>query len=468
MLPPTDTIAAIATARGTAALAIVRASGPEAVAIADRLVPSKALAEAASHTAHVGFLHAPGADGEPGERLDQVVVTLFRAPASATGEDVVEVSCHGGDVVAQRVLGALLDAGARLARPGEFTERAFLNGKLDLAQAEAVADLIHARSTRAQRAAVAHLAGHYTRELDALRAELLQTAALVELELDFSEEDVAFADRTQLLDLLARGAALLDRLVGSYRLGVLARDGVRVVLAGRPNAGKSTLLNALVGDDRAIVSPTPGTTRDRVEAETEIDGLAFRFVDTAGLRATDDAIEAEGVRRSEAAAARADAVIYLYDVTAGLDAEERAWLDRFAQTHPGVPLRLVANHTDRLDAHPDLAPADLPDGTLALSALRAHDDPAELAPLRAALLDAVRQDADAELSVVVTNERHRRHLAAAREAVARADEAVRAGLSGDLVALDLRAALHEIGAITGAVTNEDVLGAIFSQFCIGK
>src|SRR5690606_20435507 len=319
MTPAADTIAAIATARGRAALAIVRLSGPEAVTIADRHLPARSLAEAASHTAHVGFFTTPD-----GERLDQVVATLFRAPRSATGEDVVEISCHGGDVAPQRILRALLDGGARLARPGEFTERAFLNGKLDLAQAEAVAELIHAQSSLAHRVSLNHLQGRYSDAVGVARDELLQTCALVELELDFAEEDVEFADRAQLERLLDRTAHLLDRLLGSYRLGTLVRDGVRVVIGGRPNAGKSTLLNALVGRDRAIVSPTPGTTRDEIEAEAEIGGLSFRFVDTAGLRETEDAVEAEGVRRAHAAIERSDALLYVYDLTRGLDDEETA------------------------------------------------------------------------------------------------------------------------------------------------
>lgn len=478
MLPPSDTVAAIATARGRAALAIVRLSGPEAFPIADYCFPAKSLAEADSHTAHVGFFTTPG-----GRRIDQVVVTLFRSPRSATGEDVVEISCHGGDVAPQLVLQTLLDAGARLARPGEFTERAFLNGKLDLAQAEAVADLIHAQSSLAHRISMHHLEGRYSDAVADVRRELLQTCALVELELDFAEEDVEFADKAQLEALLARTASLLERLLDSYRLGTLVRDGVRVVIGGRPNAGKSTLLNALVGRDRAIVSPTPGTTRDEIEADVEISGLTFRFIDTAGLRETEDLIEAEGVRRTHSAIDRSDALLYVYDATLGLDDDEIAWLERFTVKHSdtklsgaaqfvdsdseaSVPILIVSNKHDlvSVDAESMLV---LP--TVALSAEQAAADPDVLRGVRSWLVDTVRADlADPEATPVVVNQRHRQHFVRALDSVSNAREALAADASGDTLALDLRAALHDLGAVTGEITNEDVLGTIFSQFCIGK
>jgi tRNA modification GTPase len=473
MVPASDTIAAIATARGRAALAIVRLSGPDAVATADRRFPSKDLAAEGSHTAHVGFFTA--ADGTP---IDQVVVTLFRAPRSATGEDVVEISCHGGDVAPQLVLQSVLDAGARLARPGEFTERAFLHGKLDLAQAEAVAGLIHAQSSLAHRVSLNHLQGRYSDAVAEVRRELLQTSALVELELDFAEEDVEFADKAQLEALLARTASLLDRLLGSYRLGALVRDGVRVVIGGRPNAGKSTLLNALVGRDRAIVSPTPGTTRDEIEAEVEIDGLAFRFVDTAGLRETEDLIEAEGVRRTHAAIARSDALLYVFDAAHGLDADERDWLERFTVKHSTttpsaeasasrLPVFLVANKEDLVGPDFDPPPLDLP--CIPLSARGAAADPSALVDLRSWLAEAVLHGlAVSEATPIVVNQRHRQHFLRALEAVQTARTALERGEGGDRLALDLRAALHELGAVTGEITNEEVLGTIFSQFCIGK
>ena len=296
-----------------------------------------------------------------------------------------------------------------------------------------------------------------------MRERLLETTALVELELDFAEEDVAFADRAALRRHLADADGLLADLLASSRLGALVRDGVRVVIGGRPNAGKSTLLNALVERDRAIVAETPGTTRDAVEAEREIEGLLFRFVDTAGLRDTADRVEAEGVRRAHAAIAGADALLYVYDATAGLDAGEAAFLDALAASHPALPVLQVANKADLLDGAP--APRE----AVVLSAQAALDEPGRLDPLRRALLDAVAAGlAGAEASALVVNERHRQHLARAREAMRRAQEALDGAAGGETLALDLRTALDELGAVTGAVTSEDVLGAIFGRFCIGK
>lgn len=456
-----DTIAAIATARGRAALAIVRLSGPDAVSIAGACFRGADLATAPSHTVHVGYL--VDLHGEP---IDQVVVTLFRTPRSATGEDVVEISCHGGDLAPHHILKSLLDHGARLAQPGAFTQRAFLNGKLDLAQAEAVADLIHASSTLAQRISVRQLQGRYSEQLQRLRADLLETCAFIELELDFSEEDVAFADKGRLVTLLAGADALLTRLLGSYRLGELVRDGVRVVIGGRPNAGKSTLLNALLGRDRAIVSPVPGTTRDEIEAELEIEGLAFRFVDTAGLRVTEDAIEAEGVRRAHHSIETADALVYVFDLNVGLDDEERAWIEALLRRLPGLPMALVGNKADLAAGLPT---ARYPVPPMRLSASLAFSEPDRLRPLINHLLERVGADPSAaDASAVVTNQRHRQHLERALEAVRAASAGLEAGGGGDTLAMDLRAALHELGQITGEITNEDVLDQIFSRFCIGK
>ena len=458
----TDTIAAIATARGRAALAIIRVSGPEACPLVNQRFRGADLTEVASHTAHVGYI-----EDANGQELDQVVTTVFQGPRSATGEDVVEVSCHGGDLAPQLVLDALLQAGARMAEPGEFTQRAFLNGKLDLAQAEAVADLIHASSEQAHRVSIQHLRGRYSDRLSSLREELLDLCALMELEIDFSEEDVEFADRERLTALLDTAHRLVSTLLDSYRTGELLRDGVRVVIGGRPNAGKSTLLNALVGRDRAIVSATPGTTRDEIEAEAELDGLLFRFVDTAGLRDTSDQIEAEGVRRAEASIRQADVLLYVYDQQRGLDEDERAFLHELSDAERSVPILVVANKSDMVATSrtPDLDVGDM----LSFSALDAFDDADELDRLTTALLDQVDADLrNTEASAVVMNKRHRQHLQEAKTAIERARTAYEQGVSSDLLTLDLREALHALGAITGEVTNEDVLGQIFSQFCIGK
>ncbi len=460
-----DTIAAIATARGRAALAIVRLSGPQAIEISGACFRGKDLCAVGAETVHFGRFQA----GD-GREIDQVVATVFRAPRSATGEDLVEISCHGGDFAPTLVLSALLAGGARMAAPGEFTQRAFLNGKMDLTQAEAVADLIHASSSLSHRAAVNQLEGRYSELLGDLRSELLQLSALVELELDFSEEDVEFADRDRLSGLLTRVRDTAERLLGSYRLGSLIRDGVRVVIAGRPNAGKSTLLNALLGRDRAIVSETPGTTRDEIEAELEIGGILYRFVDTAGLREAADLIEAEGVRRARKSIAQSDVLAYVFDLQDGLAEEESEFIFRERAAAPGLPVVIVGNKSDlvkepTVELPPDLARTP----TVALSAQRGLRDADETAPLVRALQEVVRSDlGDAQTSAVVVNERHRAHLARMIEAV----ESVRAGLetgaSGDVLSIGLRSALQELGEITGEITTEDVLDEIFSRFCIGK
>ncbi len=443
-----DTVAAIATARGRAALAIVRASGPEAIVVASRCFEGQDLTTVPAHTLHVGLWHA-----DDGTAVDQVVCAVYRAPRSYTGEDMVEVSCHGGDYVVARVLDSLVASGARLAAPGEFTQRAFLNGKLDLVQAEAVADLIHSSSARAHRASMDSLRGRYSEAIGSLRDTLLEVAALAELEIDFSDEDVEFADRGALASLLARTQSLLRAALDSFALGVLVKEGVRVVIAGRPNAGKSTLLNALVGEDRAIVSDTPGTTRDTVTADQEIDGLLFRFTDTAGLHDSRDLIEQEGVRRSREAVRRADLVLYVYDAAVGFQAVEQ----EFVRSIEVAPVLVVGNKVD-------LAPVT---HGLVVSALAARQDHTELNDLRIALVRAVEKCA-ADPVRLVTSARHQGHLVRAADAVERSLEALRTGMPVDILTLDLRAALHELGCITGAVTTEEVLSAIFSKFCIGK
>lgn len=457
-----DTIAAIATARGRAALAVVRLSGPEAISIAASCFRGADLNQVASHTAHFGYIR-----NRDGETIDQVVAIVFRAPRSFTGEDVVEVTCHGGDFASQLILNLFLTSGARMAAPGEFTQRAFLNGKLDLAQAEAVADLIQASSTLAHRVSLQHLQGRYSEALMELRSELLEMAAYVELELDFSDEDVEFAERSRLEALLDRANTILSGLLGSYDVGEIVRDGVRVVIGGRPNAGKSTLLNAFVGLDRAIVTETPGTTRDEIDAETEIEGLLFRFVDTAGLRETTDAIEAEGVRRAERSIRGADLLLYVYDLTLGLDEGEVSFLQNLRATHPQLPILIVGNKEDLVAgaAPPPLEGFDF----IPISARQGRVERERIEPLLHRLVREVMQNlSDPDTSPVVINQRHLRHLDAALGAIRSARQALDSGVSGDALSIDLRFALQELGAITGEITNEDVLDQIFSRFCIGK
>ncbi|NND72080.1 MAG: tRNA uridine-5-carboxymethylaminomethyl(34) synthesis GTPase MnmE [Rhodothermales bacterium] len=462
MMAP-DTIAAPATARGRAALSIIRLSGPEARSIAARCFVGADLGSAPSHTAHFGRI----VNGDV--TVDQVVATVFHNPRSSTGEDIVEITCHGGDFAPQLVLDALLANGARMAEPGEFTLRAFLNGKMDLAQAEAVADIIHATSTSAHRVSVSHLEGHYSKLIEKLRMELIDLGAMLELELDFGEEDVEFADRQRLYALLSNASALLAELVTSYRTGARLRDGINVIIAGKPNAGKSTLLNALVGKDRAIVSEIPGTTRDEIEASVEIQGLPFRFRDTAGLRQTTDVVEEEGVRRARKSMQNADVLLYVFDSTKGLDVAE---LDELVAAGLAVELIiLIANKSD-LHAERPHDPAQFtrePYTIIALSALHAVDDEEEIKPLVARLTGIVTDAiASSDSSRVVTNLRHKDHLARAKEAVDNCVSALDTGKSGDLVSIELRHALAELGAITGQITNEDILDSIFSRFCIGK
>lgn len=448
-----DTIVARATPRGASALSIVRLSGPQAISVVDDVFPAKDLASAASHTAHVGYI------GRDPVWIDQVVCTLFKAPNSATGEDIVEISCHGGDVASDAVLRLMVQEGARMAEPGEFTLRAFMNGKVDLAQAEAIGELIHAQSQRAGRISIAHLRGRFSEELGQIREDLIQLVSLLELELDFGEEDVAFADRERLESLLDAAASRLGAMTGSFRFGQALHDGVRVVIVGKPNAGKSTLMNALLGFDRVIVSAVPGTTRDEIESHLEYEGVRFTFVDTAGRRETDDAIEAEGVRRSQVAEQGADLVLHLIDLSDGdaIDVPDQPLLD--------LPRLVVGNKSD-LIVDAAVAPEGI-DLSISAEALRRGDDSVDA--LMARIFEAtVGTVGQAEEHQVVTSQRQQEHIRAASEAIQRVREVMASGGSGDMISSDVREVIDQIGAITGEITNEDILDRIFSQFCIGK
>lgn len=449
-----DTIVARATPRGASALSIVRLSGPEAISLVDAVFPAKSLTGVASHTAHVGYI------GREDAWIDQVVCTVFNAPNSATGEDIVEISCHGGDVASDAVVRTMVEEGARMAEPGEFTLRAFMNGKVDLAQAEAIGELIHAQSQRAGRISIAHLRGRFSEELAQIREDLIQLVSLLELELDFGEEDVAFADRERLESLLDAATSRLDAMTGSFRFGRALHDGVRVVIVGKPNAGKSTLMNALLGYDRVIVSDIPGTTRDEVESHLEYEGVRFTFVDTAGRRETDDVIEAEGVRRSQDAEQGADLVVHLVDLTSNETLDDSV-TDGLARLVVGNKKDLVSDTATQTHFGSKL------DVSISAEALREGTESAEdlMTQIFQATVGSVGQ---AEEHQVVTSQRQQEHIRAASSAIQRVRSVMESGGSGDMISSDVREVIDQIGAITGEVTNEDILDRIFSQFCIGK
>jgi tRNA modification GTPase len=459
-----DTIVALSTPPGIGALAVVRLSGPDAVAITQALFSKKNLAAQPGHTLHYGTLRDPAS----GQVLDEVVAALYRAPRSYTREDVVEISGHGSDFIVRQVLAALLRQGARLAEAGEFTKRAFLNGALDLAQAEAVADLIAADSALSHQVALNQLRGGFSDELRDLRAQLIKFAALLELELDFGEEDVEFADRTGLTRLLTEVQGVVNGLLRSFELGNVIKNGITTVIAGRPNAGKSTLLNALLREERAIVSAIPGTTRDFIEDEVSIDGLRFRFVDTAGLRDNPaDEVEAIGVQRTRQRIGQAALLLYLFDLASMTPAEVQADLGEFTAAHPKLPVLLVGNKADLATAAQRAAFAGptQPEPVIISAGQRLG-----LEELQAALLAQVRGAglASTGAATIVTNVRHARALEAAAQHLGAVQQGLATGRGTELLAADLRHALAALGEITGDISSDDLLTSIFTQFCIGK
>ncbi len=456
----TDTIAAPATAQSIAAIALIRVSGPAAISsVFNIFTPvKKGLTPDTieSHKAYFGNI----TDGD--KPIDEVLVTFFKGPNSFTGEDTAEISCHGSLFIQNEVLRLLMHHGARLAQPGEFTMRAFMNGRMDLSQAEAVADVIASTSAAQHRLAIQQLKGGFSKEIARLRQELIDFAALIELELDFGEEDVEFADRTRLTTLVTDIKQAVDSLAQSFAYGNAIKNGVPVVIAGKPNAGKSTLLNALLNEERAIVSDIAGTTRDTIEEVMVIDGISFRFVDTAGLRDTTDTIEMIGVERSYQKIKNAAVLLYMFDASKGNDAADLA---EEAATAAGfsIPYVLLANKSDAADPAV-LAQIEHHKNAIPISAKNNYG--IEVLKERLIQLSGITENTGSEL--VVTNLRHYEALKNASAALDKVNTGIANRTSGDFLAIDLRQALYHLGEITGQITPEDILGSIFSRFCIGK
>ena len=458
-----DTICAPATSAGTGAIAVIRVSGPDALAVVDRVVAFRSGTAAAATGYTVKFGNAAG--------LDDVLVSIFRAPRSYTGEDAAEISCHASPYIVGALLDKLTEAGCRLAEPGEFTRRAYVNGKMDLAQAEAVADVIAASSAAQHRVAMNQLRGGYSAELRGLRGQLLELTSLLELELDFSEEDVEFADRSRLRELLDTACAHCRQLADSFRLGNAIKNGVPVAIVGAPNSGKSTLLNALLRDDRAIVSDIPGTTRDTVEETCVIDGVLFRFIDTAGIREASDEVERLGIERTFRKIGEAEIVLGVVDASMPQEAVSAAISAIAERVDPArQKLLILLNKADKSDAspcrsEPSSCHSERSEESYALLRISAKHG-AGLEELRAAL--AARAGIASATGTLVTNARHAAALREAADALRAVSDGLDRGIPSDLLAEDLRAALASLGSITGLISTDEVLGEIFSKFCIGK
>ncbi|MDE6010499.1 MAG: tRNA uridine-5-carboxymethylaminomethyl(34) synthesis GTPase MnmE [Muribaculaceae bacterium] len=488
-----ETIAAIATPAGTGGIAVIRLSGADALSIADSVWKGVTLSVAPTHTAHLGEIIS--ADGST---LDQAVATIFAEGKSFTGEPTVEFSIHGATWLQREVLARLIEAGARMARPGEFSQRAVMNGRMDLAQAEGVADLIAASSRAAHRLATQQMKGVFSQRLNSLRQQMIDLASLLELELDFSEEDVEFADRTRLLEICRSAQAEIDSLASSFRTGKALKDGVAVVIAGIPNAGKSTLLNRLLEDEKAIVSDIPGTTRDIIEDTVEIDGILYRFIDTAGLREATDEIERIGIDRAQSRIRTADILLYLLDPTTDLSPQISDLNTLRYTLPPDIPVIPLLTKSDLIPVPNDAAPVSESDLTPVLNGItpvsesdltpteklvKTQDTPLSpittplrisartgegLSALTARLKSIATAGHDPTRELLITNLRHYEALTAASVALARTRDAMLADLPADLIAQDLREAIHHLGLITGAITTNDLLQTIFSRFCIGK
>ena len=452
-----NTICAISTPYGSGGIAVIRVSGEDAIAIVDTLFRGrKSLAEAAAYTVHYGEI-VKGENGEvKGEKfeiLDQVLASVFRAPHSFTGEDVVEIACHGSMYIQQTLLQWLIDAGCQMAKAGEFTQRAFLNGKMDLTEAEAVADLIAAQTKAEKDLALSQLRGGISYSLAALRERLLTFTSLIELELDFADhEELEFADRQQLYDLAQEIDSTIQGLVNSFKTGNAIKQGIPVAIIGAPNVGKSTLLNALLGEERAIVSDIQGTTRDTVEDTLILDGMLFRFIDTAGMRQTEDTIENLGIERSRQAAQRASVIIHLQDPTQ--DAS-----DTLASLSD-IQEKKIIHVFNKADILPSFTP---PENAIYISAKNG-----EVGNIKEQLISFAKEQFDTRNAVTISNTRHYEALTRALSAIRRVQDGLDVQLSGEFLSMDLQDCLSALGEITGQITSQEVLNNIFGKFCIGK
>lgn len=449
-----DTIVALATAPGIGAIAVIRLSGTKAIQLCNQVFHGKDLEKQTSHTIHFGTIR-----NDENKVIDEVLVSLFKAPHSFTKEDVIEISTHGSPYIVKQVLQLFIEKGAQYAKPGEFTQRAFLNGQFDLAQAEAVADLIASDSEASHQAALNQMRGGFSTKIKELREQLIHFASMIELELDFGEEDVEFADRDQLISLINNLLAVINPLIESFNLGNVIKEGIPTVIAGKPNAGKSTLLNCLLNEEKAIVSEIAGTTRDVIEDEISIEGFKFRFIDTAGLRETTDKVEAIGVERTKEKMEKASLIIYLFDTATTTINSLKEELIPVKEL--GIPYIIIGNKVDQGDAS---IFDDIDEEILFISASTGHN----VDTLSEQLLKTVGATDFRAGDTVVTNMRHYQGLLETKTSLEKVIEGINLGVTGDFLAMDIRQALHHLGEITGEITTEDLLDNIFSKFCIGK
>jgi tRNA modification GTPase len=462
-----DSIVALATPSGAGAIAIIRISGKEAITIGNSVfksIKNKDLTNQKTHTLHLGHI----IDGN--KTLDEVLVSIFKGPNSYTGENTIEISCHGSTYIQQQIIQLLLRQGCRMANAGEFTLRAFLNGKLDLSQAEAVADLISSDNEASHQIAMQQMRGGFSNEIAKLREELLNFASLIELELDFAEEDVEFADRTQFHELLNRIEFVLKRLIDSFAVGNVIKNGIPVAIVGEPNVGKSTLLNALLNEERAIVSEIAGTTRDTIEDELVIGGIGFRFIDTAGIRETEDVVESIGIRKTFEKIEQAQLVIYLMDsLKFQVSSEDFVIeIEKIKNKYPLKQILIVANKIDQLNDE-EISAIRLQLETLNLKQIfLSAKEKLGVDDLKNQLLSFVNTGALRNNETIITNTRHYDSLLKALDEIQKVKYGLETDLSSDLMALDIKEALYQFGMITGQVTNDELLGNIFANFCIGK